>query len=128
MQQQPNNPPPGAPVDDGKTVAILAYCTLIGFIIAIVMHGNSKTKLGAYHLRQALGLLILGIGMAIVGGILAFILFWIMPFLASLIWLVVWGGMLFLLIMGLVNAANAQEKPVPIVGKTIEKILGSAFN
>ena len=31
------------PVQEDKTVAIIAYITLIGFIVAIVMHGSNKT-------------------------------------------------------------------------------------
>ena len=30
--------------DPGKMVAILSYCTLIGFIIAMVMHSDQKNK------------------------------------------------------------------------------------
>ena len=44
--------------EDSKTVAILSYCTLIGFIIAIVMNSSKKSKLGAFHLRQVLGIII----------------------------------------------------------------------
>ena len=34
--------------DDGKNIAIIAYLTLIGFIIALIQHNNNKTRLGAY--------------------------------------------------------------------------------
>ena len=40
---------------EDKMVAIVAYLTLIGFIVAIIIHMNKKTKLGAFHLRQMLG-------------------------------------------------------------------------
>ena len=53
---QPNTPA----VPEDKTVAILAYITLIGFIIAIVLHGQKKTALGAFHLRQMLGIFLTG--------------------------------------------------------------------
>ncbi len=46
--------PHRAPGED-KTVAIVAYLTLIGFIIAIILNGQKKTALGAFHLRQMLG-------------------------------------------------------------------------
>ncbi len=47
--------------DPGKTVAILSYCTLIGFIIALVLNGEQKNKseLGVFHIRQALGIFLL---------------------------------------------------------------------
>lgn len=43
---------------EDKRAAILAYITLIGYIVAIVMHGNNKTKIGSYHLKQATGLIL----------------------------------------------------------------------
>lgn len=44
-------PPPVAGTTEDRTVAILAYITIIGFIIAIVMHSSKKTAIGTYHLR-----------------------------------------------------------------------------
>ena len=32
--------------EDGKTIAIISYITLIGWIIALVMHQSNKTSLG----------------------------------------------------------------------------------
>jgi uncharacterized membrane protein len=112
-------------VQEDKTVAILAYCTLIGYIIAIVLHGNNKTKLGTYHLRQATGLLIIAVGYWIVSLILMFIPF--LGFLFAIISPFVGLGILVLLILGIMNAANGQEKPVPLVGPFAEKMLGNAF-
>jgi uncharacterized membrane protein len=112
-------------VQEDKTVAILAYCTLIGYIIAIVLHGNNKTKLGTYHLRQATGLLIIGIGYWIVSMILMFIPF--LGFIFAIVSPFVGLGILVLLIMGIMNAANGQEKPVPLVGAFAEKMFGNAF-
>jgi len=127
-QQQPpppNYPPPPQAADNGKTVAILAYVTLIGFIIAIIMHtsGTNKTRLGAFHLRQALGLFI----MYIAGLFLLMIISMVMWFLWALI--PIWGLCAFVfLILGIVNAANGQEKPIPLIGGLSEKMLGNAFN
>ncbi len=127
MQQQPNYqqgpPPQQPPADNGKLIAILSYCTLIGFIVAIVMHSSNKTRLGAYHLRQALGMLIFGFAGGISIMILALII-WPLAFLAPLFWIF----MLILLIMGIVNAANEKETPVLLVGKLFEKMLASVFN
>ena len=57
--------------DDGKTVATVAYLTLIGFIIAMIQHNNNKTRLGAYHLRQVVGFMCTGFGFGILIGVLA---------------------------------------------------------
>ncbi|TND08499.1 MAG: hypothetical protein FD123_2295 [Bacteroidetes bacterium] len=121
MQQQPAPPP--AQADNGKTTAILAYCTLIGFIIAIVMHSSNKTRLGAYHLRQALGLFISWVAIWIV----MFIIMMLMPFLFFVMPLIALG-FLVLLILGIVNAANEKETPVPLIGSMFEKMFGGAFN
>ena len=54
----------GATTED-KTVAILSYVTILGFIAAMIMHQSHKTQLGAFHLRQMLDLVVTGL----VGGI-----------------------------------------------------------
>jgi uncharacterized membrane protein len=123
-------PPPPAPANEDKTVAILAYITLIGFIIAIIMHSSKKTQLGAYHLRQALGLFITAIVAWIAIMICAFILIWIPivgPLLAGLLWFVLGIGLLALAIMGLIAAVNGQMKPLPVVGEMYQKWFGGAF-
>src|SRR5204863_186615 len=65
------NPTPAAPGIDGKTIAILSYFTWIGWIIAFVLYNSNKSQLAAYHLRQSLTLMILGILVYIVGVITA---------------------------------------------------------
>ena len=44
-----------------KTVAIVAYIPfiIVGFVIALIIHNNNKSRFGAYHLRQSLGLNVL---------------------------------------------------------------------
>lgn len=114
-------PPPAVPVapaGEDKTVAIVAYLTLIGFIIAIVLHGSKKTKLGAYHLRQCVGLIISGFVCGIVGVIP--ILGWIAAPILFIAFLVLW-------VMGLISAINGQIKPVPVLGEKFQQWFGSAF-
>lgn len=108
-----NNPPQA---NQDKTVAIVCYITLIGWIIALVLHSNKKTSLGAYHLRQTLGLMLLAIASFILGFPLAMI-----PVLGWLIGLVLNIGLLVFWIMGLISAANGEEKPMPIVGDLFQK-------
>jgi uncharacterized membrane protein len=116
-----------------KTVGILAYITLIGFIISIVLN-SSKTgeekKFGAFHLRQALGLIIFSVGLFIALTIVTVILAIIIPFLGVLLGLLmnlVWLGILALLIIGIVNAANGSYKEVPVIGSYSSKYLGKTF-
>lgn len=88
----PNNP------GSGKTVAIIAHITVIGWIIALIMNSQNKTEFGSYYIRQTLGIWILGflLGIIPIIGCFAFII------------------CVVLIIISLVNAANG--KMVPIVG------------
>lgn len=134
MTETLDNPTSGNGQIDDKTVGILAYITLIGFIIALVLNQNKEgeeKKFGAFHLRQALGLIIFAIGIFIAFAILSSILmmisislFTIVSLLSTLIWL----GFLALLILGILNAANGTYKEIPLVGGLSTKMLGKAFD
>jgi uncharacterized membrane protein len=101
--------PPAAVAED-KTVAVVSYLTLIGFIVAIVLHSNKKTKLGAFHLRQTLGLFLTSLL-----GIIP-ILGWILLIVLVVFW-----------VMGLIAAINGQMKPMPVVGPLYQKWFGNLF-
>lgn len=101
---------PAAGSTEDKTVAIIAYLTLIGFIVALIMHSSKKTVIGAYHLRQMLGLIIFSIPCMI-------------PLLGLL-----WALVMFVFwIMGFINAVNGQMKPVPLIGSMFEKWFANVF-
>ena len=118
-----NQTPTPATGGEDKTVAILAYITLIGFIVAIIVHMNKKTKLGAFHLRQMLGFILTSIAVMFCGIILAFI-----PILGWLSMLALWASMLVLWILGLVAAINGEMKHVPVVGPLYQKWFGTTFD
>jgi uncharacterized membrane protein len=123
--QTPNQTPTPPPATGGedKTVAIVAYLTLIGFFVALIIHMNKKTKLGAYHLRQMLGFVLTGIAIVFCEFILIFI-----PILGWLCILALWIGMFVLWILGLVTAINGQMKPMPVVGPLYQQWFGTAFD
>jgi uncharacterized membrane protein len=108
---------------DDKTTAIVSYLTLIGFVVAVVMHGTKKTKLGSYHLRQSLGLMLTSIAVAFGATILAFV-----PFFGWMIALAAWFGLLACWVMGLLSAIKGEPTPVPVVGEHFQKWFGSAFD
>jgi uncharacterized membrane protein len=129
MSTPSDTPPPAAapaaPVGEDRTVAILSYITIIGFIVAIVMHSSKKTALGTYHLRQTLGLFISAVVVWFGCIIIAFIPFvnLIMVLLGPAV-----GISLFVLwIMGLIAAVNGQQKPMPVVGEHYQKWFAGAF-
>ena len=116
-----------------NTVGVIAYITLIGFIIAIVLNSNKEgeeKKFGAFHIRQALGLIIFAVGTYILFAILTMLLITISFGLAGIVGILsmlIMFGFLALLIMGIVNAANKTYKEVPVIEKFSSKILGAAF-
>ena len=101
-----------------KTVAILSYLTIIGFIVAIFMHQSHKTELGAFHLRQVLGLVVTGIAAGICGAVP--ILGWIVWFFAVLALFVLW-------VIGLLSAVRGDMQPVPLVGEHYQRWFAGAF-
>ncbi|PIQ15624.1 MAG: hypothetical protein COW67_07415 [Flavobacteriales bacterium CG18_big_fil_WC_8_21_14_2_50_32_9] len=109
--------------DPGKTVAIISYITIIGFIIAIVMHNDNKNKseLGAFHIRQALGIFITGFSLMIVSLIFTNIsgLNWIVAILAQISYI----GLFVFWILGLIAAVNAEKKALPLIGDFYQNLL-----
>ena len=90
---------------DSKTKSLVAYLTLIGFIIAICAGDKEGAK---FHLNQALVILL-----ANVAGIILQIIpvvGWILGSLWNIFVLVCW-------ILGLIAAINQEEKEVPLLGK-----------
>lgn len=90
-------------VEDGKAIAIIAYLTWIGLIIAFVMNMEKKNQFAKFHIRQALMLVLIGL--------VGWIVFWIpvIGWAAAVVLLVFW-------IMGLVHAIQGEAKEVPLIG------------
>jgi uncharacterized membrane protein len=118
MSTTPESIPPVTTNED-RTIAILSYVTIIGFIVAIVMHSSKKTALGAFHLRQMLGLIIAMIVVSVVA---------VVPSIGWLVWMVGWVLLFVLWLMGLIAAANGQMKPAPILGEKFQQWFAGAFN
>jgi uncharacterized membrane protein len=114
---------PGSTTGEDKTTAIVSYLTLIGFIVAVIIHGTKKTRLGSFHLRQSLGLILASLAIGVCATILGFI-----PFVGWLLAVAAWAGLVVLWIMGLIAAINGEMKPVPILGIHFQKWFGTAFD
>ncbi len=97
--------------DNGKTVAIIAYITLIGWIVALVMNNANRTALGSFHVRQSLGIMSVGVVLAIFTG---FLDIWILSAIVNLTLFVFW-------LLGLVSAVQGEMKPVPILGEQFQE-------
>lgn len=97
--------------DNGKTIAIISYLTLIGWIIAFIMHNNNKTELGAFHIRQMLGLIILSIIISIIANVIG---------IAILVW-VLQLGMIALWAIGFIGAVQGEQKKIPLLGDQFQE-------
>ena len=118
-------PEPPAPAKEDTTVALLAYLTIIGFVVAIVLHSSKKTALGAFHLRQTLGLFITALVIWIPCMIISMIpvVNLAMVFLGPAVMI----GLFVVWIMGFIAAINGQQKLMPVVGVHYQKWFANAF-
>lgn len=121
MNQDQNSTSNATQSMDGKSIAIISYITIIGWIVAYVMHGNNKSQLGAFHIRQSLFLMLCGFTTAIAQMLFVFIPFlgWIISILLYFVLL----GLFVLWIIGLIAAINGEEKPVPFLGAKAQELL-----
>ncbi len=94
--------------EENKVFAILAY---IGILVLVPILAAPNSKFAKYHANQGLILLIVGVILSIVGALLNLIpvVGWVFMLVMEVIWLV-------LMILGIVNAAKGEEKPLPIIG------------
>lgn len=113
MENTQNNADPQIPtipasdMEDGKTIAIISYLTLIGLVVAFVMNSEKKNNYAKFHIRQSLGIMLTSLATMFVS--------WI-PFIGWLIGIFSFLFLLFLWITGLMNALNGKEKVLPILG------------
>ncbi len=117
-ENQPPIPPVSVAEENGHAtqtdngIAIISYLTLIGLIIAFVVNNDKKQPFARYHIRQALGLNITGLALSLVN---------VIPILGWVVSIVGMFILLYMNIMGIINAVNRREKPLPILGKQYEE-------
>ncbi len=86
---------------DGKTKAIVAHITWIGWLIALIINSSQKDEIASFYIRQLLGIYLFSLVVTfipllnIIGWILAFI-FWI---------------------LSLIGAINGEMKETPVIGR-----------
>ena len=98
-------------VNEGKTIAIISYITIIGTLIAFIMNQNRHNYFASFHIRQALVIFLLGL---IVNFINRYSNFdWLEIILAI--------GVFVLWIIGLIGAIQGEEKRVPLLGDQFQE-------
>ncbi|WP_269234243.1 DUF4870 domain-containing protein [Flavobacterium flavigenum] len=103
-----------------KTLSILSYITIIGWIVAFVKNKdlNPKSDLVTYHLKQGFGIFLVSLAVNIILSV-------VIATVTSLYFLSYIGYAIFILwIFGIINAANEQKKPIPVIGKIFEDKFG----
>lgn len=86
---------------DGKTKAIVAHITIIGWIIALVLNSDEKDEFASYYIRQLLGIYILGFVSYLIP-----VVGWIISIVVFVFW-----------ILSLIGAAQGELKESPFVGQ-----------
>lgn len=96
-------------IDEGKTIAIIAYVTLLGTLIAWFMNKDKNNEFAKFHIGQALRAGIAGIVLTVVGSILVMITgVGVLSYLS-------YAGWVFA-ILGIINAVNGKTEKIPLVG------------
>ena len=96
---------------DPKVVGIVSYLTLIGWIVALVLN-NPKTEFGSFHLRQALGIILLAFASGFV--MVIPILGWLAGFAGYILAFILW-------IIGFIGVVQGEQKLVPVLGEKFQE-------
>jgi len=98
--------------ENSKICAILSYL-LVGIIWYFVDENMKKDKFVKYHVKQGLVLLIVWV--------IGDIVFSIIPVIGWILFPIFSLAMIVLMVLGIINAANGQEKELPIIGQFASK-------
>lgn len=105
-----------------KAQSILSYLGLF-WLVAFFGGKNERNELSRYHLKQGLGLLLVGCVFNLAVGIVLVII----PSLATIL-----GSIsivfLILMVLGIITAANEVKKPLPVIGRLFEDKFGFVDN
>ncbi len=94
--------------EEGKTMAIIAYITWIGLLIAFIMNNGKNNEFAKFHIGQSVRVAILGIANTIIAQFLPSGL-GIISTVVSILVLILW-------ILGIINAINLKDEPLPVIG------------
>lgn len=95
----------------GKTTAIVAYFTIVGALIAITMNLEPRHPFARFHTRQAFGLHLMFLGIA---------LFLSVSF-NKYAWYGLYIGYMVFWFYGFLGALADKEEPVPVIGPYFQK-------
>ena len=108
-----------ADIEQNKIFAVISY---LGLLFLVPLIAARQSKFAMYHCNQGAVLCVVWfcgvIGLMVVGIIFGHIPFlgFLIAIMMGLIHFVFWLGMLALMVMGIINAANGRMKPLPLIG------------
>jgi uncharacterized membrane protein len=110
MEQTQQEAPQGGQSDaeKNKAMGIVGYIIPILFFVPLITDAKNS-PFAKYHANQQLNLLLAAIVVNVVGGIIPFIGWFIILPLGSI-------ALIIFAIMGIINAAKGEMKPLPLIG------------
>jgi len=109
MEEQKETKPVSSDVEKNKALAIVGYIIPILFFVPLVSDAKNSPY-AKFHANQQLNLLLFWVIGWVAGAILMFVL------IGFLVYFLVWIGGLIFMIMGIINAAKGEMKPLPLIG------------
>jgi uncharacterized membrane protein len=94
--------------------AVFAYCTPVGWLIAMLMNHGRNSSYVKFHLRQALGLFVLYFALFFAASLTLRLPVFAYP--GALIFAAINFCMIVFLIMGVFYAATGKERLLPLMG------------
>jgi uncharacterized membrane protein len=101
---------PTAAGNKNTTMAVIAY---ILFFVPLLTGDAKKDPFVKYHTKQGLVLFLLGLVIQAISWFVPYYLWYSFSWIMSLLNL----GMFVLLILGIVNAVNGKQEPLPLIGQ-----------
>ncbi len=99
-----------APTAGGNKNTAMAVIAYILFFIPLLTGDAKKDAFVKYHTKQGLVLFLVAVLNNMIGWVVPFYLWYTISWILSL-------GTLVLLIIGIVNAVNGKQQPLPVIGK-----------
>jgi uncharacterized membrane protein len=101
--------PESSDAEKNKMMAIIGYILPILFFIPLINEASKNSPFAKFHANQQLVLLIAAIAVDIVGSVIPLLGWFIILPIGSVVVVV-------LAILGIVNAAKGEMKPLPMIG------------
>ena len=94
-------------IDKSKNIAIIAYLTLIGAVVAIFMNQDeNRSEFASFHIRQTLGLFL---SFFLLGYFVGYFDSWTVSAAFYIFYFILW-------IYGFTGALQGQKRLLPLVG------------